>query len=149
MLSAQGMWVAESAPPRAAAIAFDQLGAKVAEQYEGEGLAVTPPRKGARLRCVFQRLEGEVTAEGLRLVSTERGKAPAPFRVVADYVGRDGGAMVALPERGRVVCAGERARYLRPGLVEEYTVSGNGVRQDFVVSEPPPGGGRLRVELRV
>jgi hypothetical protein len=59
----------------------------------------------SRLRCAFQRLAGEVTGEGLWLTSTVDGAAADRFRVVADYVGRDGGAMVALPERG--VAGGE------------------------------------------
>ena len=36
----------------------------------GDGLGVSPTAEGARLRCVFQRLEGEATREGLWLTST-------------------------------------------------------------------------------
>jgi hypothetical protein len=35
-----------------------------------DGLAVSPTEGGAGLRCVFQRLEGEATREGLWLTST-------------------------------------------------------------------------------
>jgi hypothetical protein len=63
--------------------------------------------------------------------------------------------------------AGKLVRFIRPGLVEEYSVSMDGVRQDFVVLEkpasgpitcplgilPPSGGegwrGSLRIELAV
>jgi len=38
-------------------------------------------------------------------------------------------------------------RFSRPGLVEEYTVSADGVRQDFLVATPPPDAGDLRVTL--
>src|SRR5437667_3451530 len=34
-----------------------QLGAKGGADYKGDGLAVIPTAEGARLRCVFQRLE--------------------------------------------------------------------------------------------
>ena len=41
------------------------------------------------------------------------------------------------------------ARCLRPGLAEEYSVSVDGVRQDFVLMQRPDGIGALRVELDV
>jgi hypothetical protein len=44
---------------------------------------------------------------------------------------------------------GQTARFIRPGLTEEYSVSVDGVRQDFVVLERPEGAGHLRVELDV
>src|SRR5260370_38421623 len=37
---------------------------------QGGGLAVAPSAEGARLRCVFQLLEGEAPREGLWLTST-------------------------------------------------------------------------------
>ncbi len=43
------------------AVPWSQLGAKTDADYQGDGLAVTPTVRGARLRCVFQRLEGEAT----------------------------------------------------------------------------------------
>src|SRR6266581_9766531 len=48
---------------------WSQLGAKAGADYQGDGLAVTPTAEGARLRCVFQRLEGAATREGLWLTS--------------------------------------------------------------------------------
>jgi hypothetical protein len=38
-------------------------------------------------------------------------------------------------------------QFTRPGVTEEYSVSLNGVRQDFVIAERPAGAGDLRVEL--
>ncbi|HXJ61553.1 MAG TPA: hypothetical protein VNU68_33335, partial [Verrucomicrobiae bacterium] len=49
---------------------WSQLGAKAGADYQGDGLGVIPTAAGARLRCVFQRLEGEATPEGLWLTST-------------------------------------------------------------------------------
>jgi hypothetical protein len=61
--------VGSLAANRRAPIPMNQLGAVAGKQYEGDGLSVSAvPRSGsARLRCVFQRLEGEATAEGLWL----------------------------------------------------------------------------------
>src|SRR5439155_13012666 len=36
-----------------------------------------------------------------------------------------------------------------PGLTEEYTVSMDGARQDFIIEQRPVGAGPLRVELEV
>ncbi|MBK9138252.1 MAG: hypothetical protein IPM17_05730 [Verrucomicrobia bacterium] len=131
-------------------IPWSDLGAPATAQYSGDGLAVwAGPNRVVHLRCAFQRLEGEVTPEGLWLTSTVEGVPPTRFGVVADYLGRDGGAMVALPERGMPACEVGLARYARRGLVEEYSVSVDGVRQDFVVSESPGGAGPLRVDLVV
>jgi hypothetical protein len=40
-----------------------------------------------------------------------------------------------------VAIGGQSVRFTRSGLVEEYTVSMDGVRQDFVVLERPAGSG--------
>src|ERR1035441_10232013 len=63
---------AESADttPAKTSIPWSQLGAKAGADYQGDGLAVSPAVEGARLHCVFQRLEGEATREGLWLTST-------------------------------------------------------------------------------
>ena len=138
-------------------IAWSDLGAKATAQYSGDGLSVAVTPQGAvRLHCAFQKLEGEVTPEGLWLSSTVPGGAIAGgaatvpgsrFRVVADAVGREGGTVTALPRSGTASGDTSRARFARPGVVEEYSVSVDGVRQDFVVSQPPAGPGDLCVEL--
>ena len=53
-----------------ASIPWSQIGGKAGADYQGDGLAVSPSAGGARLRCVFQRLEGQATREGLWLTST-------------------------------------------------------------------------------
>jgi hypothetical protein len=152
------------------AIPSDQIGAKAGADYHGDGLTVTPTEHGARLRCAFQRLEGEATPEGLWLTSTVNGSATDRFRVVAAEVTRqnpDCGvrnaecgtdqsflAWAAMDQRtlsstGNVSVDGQAVRFTRPGLIEDYSVNMNGVRQDFVVLARPDGAGQLRVELDV
>src|SRR6266567_4547178 len=70
-------------------LAWSQLGAKAGADYEGDGLAVSPTAEGARLRCVFQRLEGEATHEGLWLTSTVTNAVKDRFRIVAAALGRE------------------------------------------------------------
>ena len=70
------------------AIPWNQIGAKAGADYKGEGLTVTPTESGARLHCVFQRLAGEATREGLWLTSTVTNSVNDRFRVMAAAVGR-------------------------------------------------------------
>src|SRR3989442_8437476 len=69
------------------AIPLDQIGATVEKKYSGDGLSVCATDSGARLRCLFQKLEGEVTREGLWLTSTAGESKGDHFRVVATAVG--------------------------------------------------------------
>src|SRR6266516_8815 len=76
--------------PAKTSIPWSQNGAKAGADYQGERLAVSPTAEGARLRCVFQRLEGEATHEGLWLTSTVTNAVNDRFRIVATSVGRRG-----------------------------------------------------------
>jgi hypothetical protein len=159
---------------------WDQIGARAGADYHGDGLSVSATPRGARLRCVFQRLEGEATREGLWLTSTVTNTLPERFQVKAMAVGRQEAGTtsniqhptsniqhptsniqhptsniqhptsnIQLEKVGQVKMEGQTVRFVRPGLVEEYSVSMDGVRQDFVVAERPGGAGQLRVELAV
>jgi hypothetical protein len=55
----------------------------------------------------------------------------------------------ALPVTGMVQVADSVARFIRPGLTEEYSVSVDGVRQDLIVDQRPTGAGELRLEMSV
>ena len=168
-LTATAADAAETAPAKAS-IPWSQIGAKAGGDYQGDGLAVMPAAGGARLRCVFQRLEGEATREGLWLTSTVTNGVNDRFRVVAADVRRltstrnlkpetqnevqslltsaatDQGT---LPRTGTVQVADKLVRFTRPGVIEEYSVSMDGVRQDFIIEQRPVGEGPLRVELLV
>ena len=92
--------VAERAPARTSqAIPWSQISAKAGADYQGDGLAVSPSAEGARLRCVFQRLEAEATREGLWLTSTVTNAVNDRFRIAATAVGRE----VGIVERGALV----------------------------------------------
>src|SRR6266704_6947636 len=81
---------ADTAPAKTS-IPWSQLGAKAGADYKGDGLAVIATAEGARLRCAFQKLEGQATREGLWLTSTvipPSGTVSDRFRVVAADVRR-------------------------------------------------------------
>ena len=150
-----------------AAIPWSEIGAKAGANYQGDGLAVTPTESGARLHCVFQRLDGEATPEGLWLTSTVTNTVRDRFRVTAMAVGRvtpcaPGAAdrtsniqhptsNIQLEDAGIISLAGQTVRLSRPGLTEEYSVSMDGVRQDFIVEQAPASApaGELVVRLAV
>jgi hypothetical protein len=120
----------DAAEPKS--IPWSEIGAKAGADYEGGGLAVTATGDGARLRCVFQRIDGEATLDGLWLNSTVINQPSDQFRVKADLIGG-----LELPEQGQVSVEDQTVRFARPGLVEEYSVSIDGVRQDFIVLTRP------------
>jgi hypothetical protein len=129
-------------------IPWSELGAKAGADYHGDGLAVTATPEGARLHCVFQRLDGEATREGLWLTSTTSG-ATDRFQVKATQVGRNTGEALLLCASGSIAVNEKKVAFQRPQLREEYSVSMDGVRQDFVVMQKPAGAGALQVRLAV
>lgn len=141
--------IAASEPGKA--IPFDQLGAAVEKQSPDNGTGITPTATGAKLRAVMQDLEAEATPDGLWLTSTadEDAGKPNRFRIRATAAGRQGQIFSRFHERGTVRATPEIATFLRPGLTEEYSVSTDGVRQDFLVHESPSGAGELTVDLEI
>jgi len=71
--------LAHDAANKSGPIPADQLGAVAGKQYQGDALSVTATADGARLRCMFQRLEGQVTREGLWLTSTAEDSRGGPL----------------------------------------------------------------------
>jgi hypothetical protein len=139
---------------QSAPIPMDELGAVAREQYQGDGLSVTATPDGAKLRCRFQQLEGLVTREGLWLSSTVDSSPSDRFRVVAVSIGRTAGLgfgelFARQDVSGIVKVTDKMIRFFRPGLTEEYSVSVDGVRQDFIIEQRPVGEGELRMDLDV
>ncbi len=132
-----------------APIPWNEVGAAAGKQYQGDGLAVTATKDGAQLRSVFQKFEGQATPDGLWIVSTAPGTEGERFRVMAQAVGREGGAVAPLAEAGTVRMQDKLVTFERPGLAEEYSTSIDGIRQDFLIAKRPVGAGGLCVELTV
>jgi hypothetical protein len=136
-----------SEPPPSKSIPLDQLGAEAQKQYSGDGISIQPTANGGLLRAIFQKLEAEATCEGLWLTSTASAGNVDRFLVRAEGIGREECSVLAAA--GHVVVGKQEISFVRPGLVEEYRVSMDGVRQDFVVLERPVGAGELKVSLKV
>ena len=56
---------------------------------------------------------------------------------------------IQLEIAGTVQVADKLVRFLRRSVIEEYTVSMDGVRQDFIIAQRPEGAGELAVRLAV
>jgi len=130
-------------------IPFGEIGAAAREHCTGDGLSTVQSAEGASLRCVFQKLEGHVNTRGLWLTSSAGPSNSAPFRVVAQSLGREHGMSLPLAGTGEVEALSGRVRFHRPGLDEEYSVSVDGIRQDLIVTARPAGNGALQVNLAV
>jgi hypothetical protein len=97
-------------------------------------------------------MSSRATAEGLWITSTVNSAKGEPFRVIARAVGRgDDGfrSKKSLARFGVVEAADKLVRFVRPELTEQYSVSMDGVRQDFIIDRRPEGEGPMRVELHV
>ena len=128
-----------------APIPFAEIGTKATAEYRGEAIGITTTADGVRLHTGFQKLAGTVTREGLSLASTEAGGGT--LKLTATAIGRGATKLVSLPAMGRVAVAGQSVTFTRPGLVEEYSVSVDGVRQDFIVEDRLAGVEDLSVDL--
>jgi hypothetical protein len=113
----------------------------------GSALAVSNAGDGPLLRCDFQRMQGLATVEGLWLASTTTNSDCDGLRLVATAVGRKAERQIDLSTTGLVRVVDSLVSWERPGLTEEYSVSVEGVRQDFVIAQAPAGKGVLCVEL--
>ncbi len=129
-----------AAETQPAPIPFNQLGAKATADYHGDAIGINKIDGGARLHTGFQKLSGTVTSNGLRIISTEN--KGGELHLNASAIGK-----TKLASRGKVVVGDKVISFNRPGLTEEYSVSVDGVRQDFIVLERPAGAKELSVTL--
>jgi hypothetical protein len=113
-----------------------------------KALAVYANREGAFLHCAFQKLEGKATTEGIWITTTTTttNSSGDRFRLNATGVGRKL-EQIALSQSGMVRVGNSIVSWERPGLTECYSVSVDGIRQDFSITQAPAGEGALRVEL--
>src|SRR5690348_7129690 len=145
--------IAEQCPstdpaPARPSIAWDAIGKAAGAQSQGDALTISATDHGALLHCAFQRMDGYVTAGGLWLASTTTNSHGERFRLAATGLGRSGEQNVlSLCSTGQVQVMDGTVRWERPGLTEEYSVSMDGLRQDYVIEQRPPGHGELRLEL--
>jgi hypothetical protein len=97
----------------------------------------------------MQALQAEVTMSGAKIISTSKSEGGGSFTIIASRLGRET-SMQELPVvadwitmKDKVVKTG------REDIVEEYTTSGDGIRQDFVINNKPEGQGKLLLDIAI
>lgn len=133
------------------AIPWDQLGAKAQQEYPSDSLSIRAAPHGAELQVKSQALKGQATSEGLWLtsMSADADSKRDRFRVQSISIGRNRRTIATLDATGIVKTETDVVRFIRPGVVEEYRVSVEGVRQDFIVEQRPASEGSLELRLQV
>lgn len=148
MSMARGQGDGMPGPMDGKSLVSGEAATSVEQSIQGKWLAIEAAGQGARVRCDLQHLRGDVGQDGLRLSSTSE-VGGGEFQVKAVELGRSNMPMVSLPDNGTVSMAKDTVSFVREGLEEEYSVSMDGIRQDFLIHERPPGEGELRVGLQV
>ena len=98
-----------------------------------------------RMTAPMQDLEAVIGLSGATVKSTDdAGHAGFQWQVLG--MGRDA-ALAPVLWTGSVAVEGEVVSVQRPGVIEEFRVDSDGIRQDFVVPMRPQGAGELVVEL--
>lgn len=115
---------------------------------QGKWLAVNADAHGAKLKCDLQKLRGEATTDGM-WINSVTDSFDCRFRIKATGISRGDGAIQRFTDKGAILSTASKASYSRPGLVEEYTVSVDGIRQDFRVDQEPVGTGTLNLHLEL
>jgi hypothetical protein len=130
-------------------IPFSKLGTEATKKTGNKGLSITELWNGYRLECRMQDLQAEVTMNGTTIRSTSESEGEGEFSIRAAWIGREN-AMKEITALVDFVDADDGAvRSRRGNVVEEYTVSGDGIKQDFIITSRPGGKGRLVLELAV
>ncbi len=146
-----GLHAAPSASESREAISWSILGEKVQGTNLPKEPVIQATPSGARLRAVFQDLEAEATTEGLWMESSSSPHGGDKFRLRAMAIRRaDSTATVRhFSPVGSVKVTSDAVFFLREGLVEQYSSSVDGIRQDFVVQERLAGSGDLLADLEI
>ena len=99
----------------------------------------------ATLSAPLQALRGALDPAGLTVDSTSASEGEGQFRLTPTHLDK-GATPLALPP-GTVQLRGSAAVLERGPVTEILTASGDGLRQDFVVAQAPPGNGPLTLTL--
>ena len=102
---------------------------------------------GYRIECPVRNLQAEITVNGTIVQEIDKGEPRDILSIKLLRLGRRG--KLRNIEKRAIRVNRNDSLVCREGkeIVEEYTASKNGIRQDFVISDRPEGNGCVRVEL--
>ncbi|MBN1757825.1 MAG: hypothetical protein JW863_05880, partial [Chitinispirillaceae bacterium] len=130
-------------------IFHDKIGAETAKMCGNKGHSVIELWNGYRIDCQMQDLQVEITITGTIIRSNSKSEGAGVFSIRAAQLGRKR-LMTELPPEVDWVNANKNlVSCKRLNVVEEYTTSSDGIRQDFVIMDRPRGKGKLLLALAV
>ena len=136
-------WAAAGSAPQA--IPLTELGHQADQQR-------APPkplmeRGQATLNAPLQALRGKISPQGLRVESTSTSEGGGGFSLVPTRLDA-GKSAIAIP-KGLVSLRDQAVLLDRGSVLEVFTASADGIRQDFIVKSRPTGPGDLNLALRI
>ncbi len=125
---------------------FSELGQKATEKADSNSLGIKAVDNGAEITCKLQALEASVTPSGISFKSTSATKR-GTFSMKVTGLSRADHKISQVSSEGNVKVSKDCVQIIRSELIEEFTVSGDGIRQDFIVSKKPTGNGEFALVL--
>ena len=106
---------------------------------------ITKNKDGSvRIPSPMQDVIATLTAKGASFQSVDNAKGD--FALYANGLGREKGKLTKI-QAGKISSDEKIARLFHNNLIEEFSTSSGGIRQDFVISQSPKGKGKLVLEL--
>jgi len=130
-----------------ASIPFSHLGAEADKKVAAQGVTVTA--EGLKLCAPMQKLEAYVAPKGATIRSVSESEGKGDFSISPVTLGR-GLRTSAVPAIGTVSSQDEHSVLLdREIVIEQFSASSDGIRQDFIITKKPSGKGALSLLLNV
>jgi len=129
------------------AIPINQLGAEADKKVVAQGVNVTS--EGLRLSAPLQKLEAYIAPQGAIIRSISESEGKGDFSIDPVAMGR-GSRMVNVSAKGTVSSQDGHSVLLdREIVVERFSASSDGIRQDFVIEKKPRGQGVMTLMLTI
>ncbi len=134
---------ADGSKPAEKSFSFSELGQKAAEKVDSSSLGIKAVDNGAEIICKLQAIEALVTQSGISIKSISKSEGSGTFNMKVAGLGRVKDKLSPLSSDATVKVSNNCAQIVHPEIVEEFTVSGDGIRQDFIVTKKPEGNDEL------
>ncbi len=128
---------------------FSDLGKKCSEKASPELMSIRKADDGADIVCKLQAMKAHISGSAVSIESTSESEGKSTFEMSLSGIGRNKSYLDLSSKPAKVLCNENMARVIRPDLLEEYSVSGDGLRQDFIVEKRPEGDGLLELSLKL
>jgi len=126
-------------------IPLNQLGAEADKKAPAQGVTMTA--EGLKLSAPMQKLEAYIAPKGAIIRSVSQTEGEGDFSINPITVGRSS-RMANVPTIGTVSSQDEHSVLLdREIVMEQFSASSDGIRQDFIIAKKPAEKGDLTLSL--